>query len=190
MRTLLDGRLIVMKGDITEMRVDAIVNAANSTLLGGGGVDGAIHRRGGPEILAACRRIREESYPGGMPAGNAVITTGGRLPSPWVIHTVGPVWRDGTKGEPEILRNAYLNSLELASRRSLRTIAFPAISTGVYRYPRDRAALSAYGAIEEHLRRNKLPEKVYLVFFSEEGRRAFLSAVGARSGEENPSTEG
>lgn len=177
MKSLLGGRVVVMQGDITEMQVDAVVNAANSTLLGGGGVDGAIHRKGGPEILSACRRIREERYPGGMPTGEAVITTAGRLPSAWVIHTVGPVWAGGGNGEKELLANAYRNSLRLASERSLKSVAFPAISTGVYRYPRDLAARTSLSAIRNYLASHELPETVYLVFFSEDDRQAFLDAI-------------
>lgn len=179
MEEFLDGRLIVVQGDITEMKVDAIVNAANSSLLGGGGVDGAIHRRGGPEILAACRRIRRDTYPDGMPAGNAVITTAGRLPSDWVIHTVGPVWSGGANGEPEVLANAYGSSLHLATEHSLQTVAFPAISTGVYGYPRGPAARTAFITIREHLASHALPATVYVVFFSDDDRRVFVETIAS-----------
>ncbi|MBA2245126.1 MAG: O-acetyl-ADP-ribose deacetylase, partial [Gemmatimonadetes bacterium] len=124
--------LRLVRGDITEQQVDAVVNAANSTLLGGGGVDGAIHRRGGPEILAECREIRRTRYPEGLPTGEAVATTAGDLPAKRVIHTVGPVWQGGEAGEPELLAAAYRSSLERAREEGLRTLAFPAISTGVY----------------------------------------------------------
>jgi O-acetyl-ADP-ribose deacetylase len=179
----LNGRLIVTRGDITEMEVDAIVNAANSSLLGGGGVDGAIHRRGGPSILEECRRIRRETYPDGMPAGDAVITTAGELPCKRVIHTVGPIWSGGRAGEPETLASAYRNSLKLAAESSIETIAFPAISTGVYGYPRDLAAKTAFNEIRGHLEANELPRQVYLVFFSESDRSVFTAAVEALGSE-------
>lgn len=132
--------LSLAQGDITDEDVDAIVNAANSTLLGGGGVDGAIHRVGGPAILEECRQIRATSHPGGLPAGEAVITTGGALRARHVIHTVGPIWRGGNAGEEQILASAYRNSLRAAAEGKLRTIAFPSISTGAYGYPTERAA--------------------------------------------------
>lgn len=127
-------------GDITEAAVDAIVNAANSSLMGGGGVDGAIHRRGGPAILEACKRIRSEQYPDGLPTGEAVVTTGGALPADTVIHTVGPRWHGGDAGEDSLLANAYRHSLDRARHHNLRTVAFPSISTGAYGYPIDQAA--------------------------------------------------
>ena len=125
-----DGRLIVKHGDITEEAVDAIVNAANWTLLGGGGVDGAIHRAGGPAILEACKRIRETQYPNGLPTGQAVITTGGDLPAKHVIHTVGPIYGRHNGNEPELLADCYRNSVKIALENNLGTIAFPSISTG------------------------------------------------------------
>ncbi len=178
MRSYADGRLVVREGDITREAVDAIVNAANSTLMGGGGVDGAIHRAGGPAILEECRRIRAEELPGGLPTGKAVITGGGRLAARFVIHTVGPVWRGGKRGEPELLASAYRESLRLAAGRKLASIAFPAISTGVYGYPRDAAARIAYGTITEFLAANEHPGIVALVFFGREDADAFVSAVG------------
>src|SRR5688500_12232261 len=132
------NRIHLVKGDITKQNADAIVNAANSSLLGGGGVDGAIHRAGGPEILNACTAVRNRQ--GGCKTGEAVITTGGRLKAKYVIHTVGPVWNGGNNGEPQLLANAYRNSLKLAVENEVRTISFPNISTGVYRYPKDLAA--------------------------------------------------
>src|SRR5438876_3181258 len=146
----LKSRIEVVEGDITEQRVDAIVNAANTTLLGGGGVDGAIHRRGGPAILEECKAIVARQ--GGCPTGEAVITTGGRLPARFVIHTVGPVWSGGRRGEDDLLAAAYRNSLRLASERDLTTIAFPSISTGAYRFPIERAAGVALGTTAAFLR--------------------------------------
>ena len=147
-------RLIVKVGDITREAVDAIVNAANASLLGGGGVDGAIHRAGGPEILRACREIRATTHPEGLPTGDAVITPGGRLPAAFVIHTVGPVYGEHGGREPELLAACYENALDLAASRALRSLAFPAISTGVYGYPLEQAAEvaieSTAGALAEH----------------------------------------
>jgi O-acetyl-ADP-ribose deacetylase (regulator of RNase III) len=158
-------RIVTRVGDITREDVDAIVNAANSSLLGGGGVDGAIHRAGGPEILAACRRIRETGYPDGLPTGKAVITTGGRLPARFVIHTVGPIYgRNGGK-DAELLAACYENSIALAAERGLATIAFPAISTGVYGYPKDEAARVARAALERALQNYPSIREVRLIAF-------------------------
>ncbi|MHB9028389.1 MAG: O-acetyl-ADP-ribose deacetylase [Candidatus Latescibacterota bacterium] len=173
MAEYMNGRVMVKTGDITREEVDAIVNAANSTLYGGGGVDGAIHRIGGPEILEACQRIRANQFPNGLPTGEAVITTGGRLPAKYVIHTVGPVWMGGTHGEEKLLGNCYWNSLKPAEN-GCRTVAFPAISTGAYRFPRDKAALIASSTVKDFLERNPLPEQVLFVFFSGDNEQTFL----------------
>src|SRR5437588_11273806 len=139
-QTFLDGRVTVVVGDITNQDVDAIVNAANSSLLGGGGVDGAIHRAGGPKILEECRAIRKTRFPNGLPTGEAVITTGGKLPALYVIHTVGPIYGEEGGKEAELLANCYHNSLTMAVEKNLASVSFPAISTGVFRYPPDEAA--------------------------------------------------
>ena len=177
MEYLFNNRIIVKTGDITEIKVDAIVNAANSSLLGGGGVDGAIHRKGGPDILKQCREIRKTVYPSGMPAGNAVITTGGYLPAAYVIHTVGPVWQGGSKGEKAVLEKAYLSSLQLASAQNLDSIAFPAISTGIYSYPKTEAAEISFNTVKNYLEKYKKPEKVYFVFFIEGDMNLFLKKI-------------
>lgn len=142
-----DTRIHLTRGDITEQEVDAIVNAANSSLMGGGGVDGAIHRRGGPEILQACKTIRQTDYPDGLPTGEAVATTAGNLVARAVIHTVGPRWHGGGEDESSLLENAYRNSLKIAREEGYRTIAFPSISTGAYGYPIDQAASIAIAAV-------------------------------------------
>lgn len=151
----------LLRGDITSQVVDAIVNAANTTLLGGGGVDGAIHRAGGPAILAECRQL------GGCATGDAKLTTGGRLPARHVIHTVGPVYRDGRHGEPELLASAYRRSLEVASQHGLRSVAFPSISTGAYRYPIAAAAGIAIGTVRAYLLDHSDIELVRFVLFSD-----------------------
>ncbi len=143
------SRIQLVQGDITRESTDAVVNAANSSLLGGGGVDGAIHRAGGPDILAECKTIRARR--GGCPAGEAVITTGGRLPARFVIHAVGPVWEGGDRGEPEVLAACYRNSLRLAGEYGLRSVAFPSIGTGAYGYPVGKAALVALSAVSGFL---------------------------------------
>jgi len=139
-------RITLVQGDITRQQADAIVNAANSSLLGGGGVDGAIHRGGGPEILAACRRLRERAYPHGLPAGQAVATTAGRLPASWVIHTVGPVY-SRTEDRSALLASCYTESLRVAAEIGARTVAFPAVSAGIYGWPADDAARIAVGTV-------------------------------------------
>jgi O-acetyl-ADP-ribose deacetylase (regulator of RNase III) len=172
--TFLAGRVVIRVGDITKEHVDAIVNAANSSLMGGGGVDGAIHRAGGPEILAACKEIRRTDYPDGLPTGQAVITTGGKLPAKYVIHTVGPVYGHGGADKAELLASCYTNSLRRAVEHGLKSIAFPAISTGVYGYPMDEAAKVSSRSIERFLSVDKQILEVRLVFFSPGDAQAFL----------------
>ncbi len=170
----LDGRVEVLVGDITRVAADAIVNAANSSLLGGGGVDGAIHRAGGPEIDAACRKLRETGYPRGLPAGQAVATTAGNLPSKCVIHTVGPVWHGGNQDEPALLRDCYLNALAAAVENGCRSIAFPAISTGIYGYPKTKAATVSSQAVKTFLSEDRSIERVQFIFFSREDAEIFI----------------
>lgn len=170
----LQGRVVVGTGDITRLAVDAIVNAANSSLLGGGGVDGAIHRRGGPDMLAACRELRRTQYPAGLPAGEAVITTAGDLPARFVVHTVGPIWGHDEPA-PDLLASCYAKSIALADAHQLRSIAFPAISTGAYGYPKDQAAVVASRAITRALEQTRSIERVLLVFFTETDRLLFLA---------------
>jgi O-acetyl-ADP-ribose deacetylase (regulator of RNase III) len=177
---LLDGRLIVTTGDITALTVDAVVNAANSSLMGGGGVDGAIHRAGGLAILEECRAVRRDRYPQGLPTGEAVATGAGHLPCHYVIHTVGPVWHGGARGEAAKLGLCYRRSLEEAARLKLATVAFPAISTGVYGYPKENAARVAFNTVRDFLADNALPQTVTFVFFSEADARLFLDAVRER----------
>lgn len=173
-----DGRCIVAVGDITTLSCDAIVNAANSSLLGGGGVDGAIHRAGGPEILEECRALRAGALKEGLSAGKAVATTAGRLPARRVIHTVGPVWRGGSRGEDETLASCYRECLSIAAREALACIAFPAISTGVYGFPKERAAPIAWRTVRSFLEVSEWPHRVWFVFFSHEDARIFMTANG------------
>lgn len=168
-------RLRVVQGDITKLATTAIVNAANSSLLGGGGVDGAIHRAGGPQILEECRQIRARQ--GGCKTGEAVITTGGRLPAQYVIHTVGPVWNGGQRGEPELLAACYRNSLRLAFERQLESVAFSSISTGVYGYPKPEAATIAVREVQQWLATHEWPKEVVLVAFDEENKRLYEQAL-------------
>ena len=161
------GRITVTVGDITRAAVDAIVNAANSSLMGGGGVDGAIHRAGGPGVLEACRRIRVERYPDGLPTGAAVITPGGNLPARYVIHTAGPIYGRHRGEEPKLLASCYRNAIALAAEHGLSRIAFPAISTGVYGYPKEEAARVAREAIVSALAEHPGITEVRLVYFSE-----------------------
>lgn len=165
----------VLQGDITKVEVDAIVNAANTSLLGGGGVDGAIHRAGGPEILEDCRMIVARQ--GGCKVGEAVITRAGRLPAKHVIHTVGPVWNGGQKREPELLANCYRNCLLLAEEHGLTTIAFPGISTGIYRFPKDKAAEIAINAVRGEISRLRSVEEVVFVCFDEESYALYGKSI-------------
>ncbi len=173
-KTFLSGHVAVLVGDITKQHVDAIVNAANSMLLGGGGVDGDIHDEGGPQILEECREIRRTLHPQGLPVGKAVITSAGQLPARHVIHTVGPIkgmWGDR---DAEKLADCYRNSIALAAQHNLRSIAFPAISTGIYAYPRDQAAAVASEAIENALADYSVVGEVRLVFYTPRDAQIFL----------------
>jgi O-acetyl-ADP-ribose deacetylase (regulator of RNase III) len=172
--SFLDGRVVVKVGDLTAEEADAIVNAANSSLLGGGGVDGAIHMKGGPEILAECRRIRDTTHPDGLPTGEAVITTGGNLPAKYVIHTVGPIYGEEHGREATLLAKAYTRSLMLAEDYGLASVAFPSISTGVYSYPKNEAAAVASEAIAEFLSAGSELREVRLVFFKQQDAEIFL----------------
>ena len=173
----MNERVEIIKDDITKQQVDAIVNAANSSLRGGGGVDGAIHRAGGPAILEDCLRIIARQ--GSCRPGEAVITTGGRLPAQFVIHTVGPVWNGGKKNEAETLANCYINSLALAVSNNVSSIAFPNISTGIYGYPKKEAAEIAITTVEDWLAKNKSINKVLFVCFDEENYELYKSMVNS-----------
>lgn len=161
------NRIQIIQGDITLQQVDAIVNAANNSLLGGGGVDGAIHRAAGPELLAECRKLN------GCPTGAAKVTKGYNLPAKWVIHTVGPIWRGGVNGEAQLLAACYRNSLQLAEQYEIKTIAFPSISTGAYRFPIEQAARIAVTEIGKFLESNSLPESVQIVCFDDRTFRVY-----------------
>lgn len=165
------GQVRLVEGDITTLAVDAIVNAANNSLLGGGGVDGAIHRAAGPELLAHCRTL------GGCPTGEARITPGFRLKARWVIHTVGPVWQGGARNEPALLASCYRQSLDLAAQNAVRSIAFPAISCGVYGYPLHDAAHVALSVTTAHAARHDIPGDILLVCFGSDMRAAYLAAA-------------
>jgi O-acetyl-ADP-ribose deacetylase len=171
-------KITFVQGDITEQDVDAIVNAANHTLLGGGGVDGAIHRRGGPEILAECQKIRQERYPDGLPTGEAVATTGGRLRARWVIHTVGPTYAE-SKDKSQLLADCFRNSLQLADELGAATVAFPAISTGVYRWPLDDAARIALETVRASDTRL---DEVRFVLFDQRAYDAFTALARPTEG--------
>ena len=168
-------RIGLIKGDITKIKVDAIVNAANSSLLGGGGVDGAIHRAGGPAILEECRKIVAKQ--GGCKTGEAVITTAGNLPAKYVIHTVGPVWNGGNKNQASLLASCYKESLKLAAENKIASVAFPNISTGIYGYPKKEAAEVAIRSVTEFLNQNDLIDKVYFVCFDEENYQFYQSLI-------------
>ena len=171
----------IVTGDITRLDVDAIVNAANERMLGGGGVDGAIHRAAGPELLEACREVPEVRPGVRCPTGEARVTPGFRLPARFVIHTVGPVWRGGDAGEDDALASAYRSSLALAADHDLRSIAFPAISTGVYGFPADRAARVAVETIQRWQAEHDRPERVLLVAFGRAAAETLQRALGALS---------
>lgn len=171
-----EAEIRLKQGDITKEEVDAIVNAANSGLLGGGGVDGAIHRAGGPEIMEECRQIRARE--GGCPTGEAVVTGAGKLKARYVIHAVGPVWQGGGKGEEELLRSAYRNSLKRAAERRLKTVAFPSISTGAYGYPVEKAAPVALSEVKRFLEEEEHTlREIRFVLFNEETYWAYEGAL-------------
>ncbi|CAN5389876.1 ADP-ribose-binding protein [soil metagenome] len=170
----LNGRVIVKVGDITKEKAGAIVNAANSTLLGGSGVDGAIHDAGGKQILEECREIRREKFPKGLPTGEAVITSGGNLAAKFVIHTVGPIYGANQDKDAELLANCYQNSLVLAVENDIQTISFPSISTGAFGYPKHEAAKISSHAIKKFLAQNDIIKQVNLIFFSVADAEKFI----------------
>ncbi|WP_292375576.1 O-acetyl-ADP-ribose deacetylase [Methanosarcina sp. UBA411] len=167
----ISDRIIIIQGNIVKLEVDAVVNAANSTLLGGGGVDGAIHGAAGPELLEECKGLK------GCATGEAKITKGYFLPAKWIIHTVGPVWQGGKKGEDGLLASCYRKSLDIAKEYVVKTIAFPAISTGAYNFPSERAAGIAVSEMIKFLQENELPEKIFLVCFNKETCRHLQEAL-------------
>lgn len=177
MEAIIAGTLLkLLQGDIVDQEVEAVVNAANTGLWGGSGVDGAIHRAGGPAIAEECRRIREEQ--GGCPVGRAVITSGGFLPARYVIHTVGPIWHGGRQGEDELLASAYRTSMELARKKGIKSLAFPSISTGAYRFPIERAARIALRAVWDFLRGNQnFFQEVRFVLFSQPDLEVYEQAL-------------
>jgi O-acetyl-ADP-ribose deacetylase len=174
LQTFLAGRVRIHVGDITEQDVDAIINAANSTLLGGGGVDGAIHARGGPQILQECRELRRTRFPRGLPTGEAVLTAGGRLRAKYVIHTAGPIATSGAEPDARLLAACYRNCFDLAAEKGLASIAFPSISTGAYGYPRELAAPVVSKTIETALSAVTSVTQVRLVFYEYEDAQVFL----------------
>lgn len=173
----------IIQGDITQQDTEAIVNAANSGLLGGGGVDGAIHRAGGPRIMEECNQIRARQ--GGCPTGEAVITTGGNLKARYVIHAVGPIWKGGTENEDHLLRSAYLSSLRLAVENNIKSISFPSISTGAYRFPIERAARIALSTIMEFARQNENLNEIRFVLFSDRDLQVYLKTWESLKNEMN-----
>jgi len=171
-------KISVLVGDITQQRVDAVVNAANSELTGGSGVNGAIHKAGGPEIYRFCEELRATKYPDGLPAGQSAITRGGKLPAKWIIHTVGPKYGQHNGKEAELLASCYRTALELAESHNLESIACPAISTGVYGYPAEEAAKVAWQATQEMLPKLKSVKEIRMVFFDEKGKKAWEDGLG------------
>ena len=170
----LGGRVVVKFGDITEEETDAIVNAANSTLMGGGGVDGAIHEAAGESLLYECKKIRQTDYPNGLPTGKAVITSGGDLVAKYVIHTVGPIYGSNKGKDAQLLSDCYANCLQLAAANNIETISFPSISTGAFGYPKEEAAQVSSQVIEDFLSRSATITQVFLVFYSQNDARIFL----------------
>jgi len=170
-------KIRLIQGDITDLEADALVNAANSSLMGGGGVDGAIHRRGGPAILEECKQVRQKDWRDGLPVGKAVITTGGSLKARHVIHTVGPVWSGGLSGEPAALAECYSNSLRVAVREHLRSVAFPSISTGAYGYPVREASRVALKAVKSYVENEGAPAEVTFVLYSENDFKTYVEAL-------------
>jgi O-acetyl-ADP-ribose deacetylase (regulator of RNase III) len=174
----MEAKITLVNGDITSQKTDAIVNAANSSLLGGGGVDGAIHRAGGPQILEECLQIRSKQ--GGCNTGEAVITSGGRMYAKYVIHTVGPVWKGGTHNEESLLANAYLNSLKLAADKGIKTIAFPNISTGIYGFPKERAAEIAVETTRNFITNQVQVEEVIFVCYDDENYSIYSNILNKK----------
>ena len=171
------SKIKLVQGDITDQKTEAIVNAANPSLMGGGGVDGAIHRKGGPKILEECKKIRNTEWPDGLPTGKAVITSGGKLKAQYVIHTVGPIWRGGNRDEPRLLSDAYWNSLELAVSKGLKTVAFPSISTGAYGYSVEKASRIALKTVKSFLEERDSLEEVRFVLFSSSDLGKYRDAI-------------
>ena len=176
--SFLGGKVIVAVGDLTEETTDAVVNAANSTLLGGGGVDGAIHRKGGERILEECKEIRRNEYPNGLPTGEAVITSGGNLAARFVIHTVGPVYGMNQGNDSRLLADCYTNCLRLAAENDLKTISFPSISTGAFHFPKHTAANISSQAIKDFLETDDKIKQIRLIFFSAPDADKFLKHQG------------
>lgn len=181
LQSFFDGRVTILVGDISQQQVDAVVNAANPTLMGGGGVDGAIHYAGGPQILEECMELRRTRFPKGLPTGEAVITSGGKLAARHVIHTVGPIKGRAGDRDAHLLASCYRNCLSLAVEHDLRTIAFPSISTGAYGYPREEAALVSSEAIASFLSTDRLLKEVRLVFYKTGDANVFLKNHGFTS---------